>query len=56
MYFTEFQIVNEGLAKTQIHHAARMIWNERTFSKIAQIEIIVSNDKNKDSKKDYEDL
>ena len=23
MYFTEFQIVNEGLAKTQIHHAAR---------------------------------
>ena len=23
MYFTEYQIVNEGLAKTQIHHAAR---------------------------------
>ena len=57
MYFTEYQIVNEGLAKTQIHHAARNALKRTDILEIRkkkQIEFYLM--KNKDSRKNYEDL
>ena len=55
MYFTEYQIVNEGLAKTQIHHAARNALKRTDILEIQKkIEFYLM--KNKDSRKNYEDL
>ena len=56
MYFTEYQIVNEGLAKTQIHHAARNALKRTDILEIRKIDIEFYLMKNKDSRKNYEDL